>query len=477
MARTIANALSMRGVTARLPIRWRLTLAFTLVMAVVLVATGSFLYLQFRGGLDRAINQGLRSRAGDVVALVQQADSGLREAGKSPLTKRSESFAQILSLRGGVLDATPLLRGHRLLSPADLARAARRPILLDRGGVAALEGTVRLLAVPAAAQDQRVVVVVGASLETRHEALSSLGKVLVLGGPAALLLASLAGYGVALAALRPVEAMRRRAAAISAASPEDRLPVGRARDELARLGTTLNAMLGRLQAALLHERRFVADASHELRTPLAILKAELELALRPGRPRTALEGALSSAAHETDRLSRLTDDLLVLARAEDGSLPVRLGPTDVCATLHRVAGRFASRAAEQQRPVEVRCAEGLEVVADGARLEQALGNGIDNALRHGAGVVRVEAALEDGGLSLRVRDEGPGFSDEFASRAFKRFSRADAARGGGGGAGLGLAIVQGIAQAHGGSASVANATEGGGQLTIRLPLGSPPGSV
>ena len=175
----------------------------------------------------------------------------------------------------------------------------------------------------------------------------------LLGGPAVLLLAILAGYAVAVAALRPVEAMRRRAAAIGASTPEKRLPVPAGRDELSRLAETLNDMLGRLQSALEHERRFVDDASHELRTPLALLKTELEIALRQPRSRDELEAALRSAADETDRLTRLAEDLLLVARADEGRLPIRLERVSARGLLGDVAARF-ERSRRRARPVDPR---------------------------------------------------------------------------------------------------------------------------
>ena len=147
----------------------------------------------------------------------------------------------------------------------------------------------------------------------------------------------LAGYAMAGAALRPVESMRRRAAEISATEPGARLPVSEAHDELSRLAETLNTMLGRLEEALARERRFVDDASHELRTPLAALRTELELALRRQRSPAELQQALASAAEETDRLSQLAEDLLVLARANGGSLPVRRERLDAVELLEGVA--------------------------------------------------------------------------------------------------------------------------------------------
>ncbi len=277
---------------------------------------------------------------------------------------------------------------------------------------------------------------------------------------------ALAGYGLAAGALRPVEAMRRRATAVTAARP-GRLPVPPARDEISRLAVTLNDMLERLQLSFEHERRFVADASHELRTPLALLRAELELALRRPRSHDELEEAVRSAAEETERLSRLAEDLLLIARADQGALPVRPERVPAAEVLATVAARFETRAREHGREVRY---EETDVVldADPVRVEQALGNLVDNALAYGAGPVVLYAADADGLVGLHVVDEGGGFPDGFVERAFDRFSRADEARGRGG-TGLGLSIVDLVARAHGGSAGAQNRPGGGADVWIAVP--------
>ncbi len=458
----------------RLPIRLKLTLAFAGVMAVVLVGVGAFLYLRFERDLNATVDQGLRSRAGDVAALVRQAESGVAEAGRSPLTEQDESFAQILDPRGRVIDGTPRLRGRPLLIGPELARAGFGTLTVDRDSPLEAGEPIRLLATPVQAQDRPVVVVVGASIEDTEEALQSLLALLLIGGAAALLLASLAGYGVAAAALGPVEAMRRRAAEIGDADAGQRLPVAAADDEIARLGETLNAMLDRLEAGFDRERTFVSDASHELRTPLAILKTELELALRAGRSLAELVEALRSAAEETDRLSQLAEDLLVIARSDRGRLPVRLTSVEAGQLLRSVGRRFARRAEQEGRALDVAAEPGIELTVDPLRVEQALGNMVDNALRHGAGTVRLGALERDGMIELRVGDDGGGFPDAFLARAFERFARADEARARGG-SGLGLAIVKAIARAHGGLAGAANRA-GGAEVWIELPTGQvPPG--
>jgi signal transduction histidine kinase len=439
-------------------------------MALVLSATGVFVYLRFASELDSTIDSGLRSRASDVAALVREADSGLREGNRS-LLGPDESFAEVLEPDGRVSDSSPAVGNHALLTRAELRRALRGPTILDRGPSPGLEEESRLLATPVTARGEKRVVVVGTSIEDRDESLADLAQLLLIGGPVALLLASLAAYWVAAAALRPVDAMRARAAEISAAEPDHSLPVPPSRDEVARLGTTLNEMLARLAEALRHERAFVADASHELRTPLAILRTELELALAEGRSPEELRAALASAAEETDRLSQLSDDLLTIAQTERGELPLRLARVNLSELLEGVRRRFSRRAEERRREIEVSAPAALDFDADRLRLDQAVGSMVDNALRYGAGPITVEAVAAGGTVEIHVQDRGTGFPEEFVGRAFERFSRAPASSRDGG-SGLGLAIVRTVARAHGGDAHAANRPGGGADVWLTLPLSS-----
>jgi two-component system OmpR family sensor kinase len=241
-------------------------------MALVLAATGLFVYFRLDSSLREATDDSLRSRAEDVSALVRRETAGLG-ASSGGLVEREESFTQVLEEDGSVVDAAPSTLDRPLLTPTEIARAREGSLFLDRSAAGQLEDPARLLATPLEAGGDRLVGVVGSAVDDRDETLGSLATLLLVGGPIALVLASLAGYGLAAAALHPVDAMRRRAAAISARTPGQRLPVPRADDEVARLGATLNAMLARLEDALARERRFVSDAGHELRTPLALLKA------------------------------------------------------------------------------------------------------------------------------------------------------------------------------------------------------------
>lgn len=453
---------------SRLAIRWKVTLAFTLALLVVLGAVGAFLYLRFGVELEQGLDRALRARAAELSALVERSPERLARVDPSD-ADADERPAQLVDAQGRVVAATrpagaPLIDSARLRRVRDGAT-----VVFDRPGDAALDESVRIRAVPVRSRGAPAVLVVGASLDEPREALFALLRLELFGLGAALLATGLAGYLVAGVALRPVEAMRREAEAISG-RPDRRLPVPAIDDELGRLGATLNAMLDRLERASASERRFIADASHELRTPLTVLRSEVEVSLLEDGGRDELRAALESAGQEADRLCRLAEDLLVLARTDDGRLRLRSEPVDVEALLDGVAerARRAPEAAGRRIAVEVAGESDLVVTADAQRLEQALGNLVDNALRHGAGDVELSAAATPGSaVELSVRDHGPGLTDAFAERAFERFARADAGRSAGG-TGLGLAIVRALVDAHGGTIA-AEAASPGTRMRILLP--------
>lgn len=448
-----------------LPIRTRLTLAFAALMALVLAAAGVFLFLRLRSDLLQAVDAGLRSRGQAIFGELRRS---------APLTagvliEADEAFAQVLSSDGAVLDSSTGLPTRSILAAADLADLQRPRFFTITVDVAGERVPARVLAVPF---DERSVIVVGASLEDRREALAGLARVLAIGGPVMVVLAAGVGWVVAGLALRPVDRMRSQADAISADDPSGRLRVPEARDELARLAETLNEMLGRLGSALDRERRFVADASHELRTPLANLKAELELALARSRTDAELLEALRSAGEETDRLVRLAEDLLVLARANENRPSIAREPVDVAELVSHEAATFSSVASRQGCMIQTHMVVDGPVVIDPARLRQIVGNLLDNAIRHSpeGGAVSVGMRTVEASLVLTVSDEGEGFPTAFLPHAFEPFARAEASRTReAGGEGLGLAIVLAVAQALGGSVLARNQPDGGAEVVVTLP--------
>ncbi|MCW2716241.1 ATP-binding protein [Pseudonocardia sp.] len=448
-----------------MPLRLRLALLFALATAVVIAQAGVAFVVQLRLSVDASLDPGLRAR---VAVVADELGSGDGSTALGP----ADGIVQI-----GRADGRTLLTA----SPA----AGTRPLLDEAQRQQALAGEVsftgvvngdrsRILATTVPTRAGRELVVVGTGTDVSDAAVERAGSALLLGGPPAVLLAGFGAWVLAGAMLRPVERMQRQAAEISDDDLGRRLAVPRTRDEIAALGSTMNALLARLQEALLRERSFVADAGHELRTPLAILRTELELAARPGRSRDDLVDAVTRAGGETDRLIRLAEDLLLLARADNHQPFLRPAPLSVPQLLDVAARGAGARAAERGVVVSVQGPDELDVVADPDRLRQAVDNLLDNATRYATpgGTVSITAITPvPGRFSLEIADDGPGFPPDFLPRAFERFQRAEAARSrDGGGTGLGLSIVRAIAQAHGGSAEATNRPDGGARVTLDLPV-------
>jgi signal transduction histidine kinase len=383
-----------------------------------------------------------------------------------------ETIAQILDPAGGVVAASSHAN-VRLLTPEQLQVAATRELFVDRPGDAILDESLRIFAMPANARGEVFIVVVTDSLDERAKTLASALAIEIVGLAAALIASCGIGYWVAGLALRPVEALRQRAAAISGddlAARREPLPVSPVDDEIGRLGRTLNDMLdriGRAQAAqkdaLLQQRRFLADASHQLRTPLAIIKAEVELAQSGTTKENDLRATMASIGEETDRLSGLTEELLLLAAVDEERLSLNREGVNLDDLLSEVAERGRSRAQLEGRTITVQSDEGM-ILADRQRLEYALSNLVDNALTHGAGNVELIGKRTGDTVEILVRDHGAGFADSYLANPFVRFAPTAST---GRGSGLGLAIVQAIAVAHGGIVSLSN--DHGAAVTLSLP--------
>jgi two-component system, OmpR family, sensor kinase len=453
-------------------IKLRVALVFTLALAVAMALASWLLISQLRAQLDAAVNKTAKAQ----LAPYRSAHS---VSGTRAISVPENTLVQVIGPSGNVITHSTEVGVKPVLSPAELQRA--------RSGLTARfeDEHYRFYAGPVG--QTRAIALVGVSTEDLVATpVSNQTMVLVIGGVAFVLLGGVGAYWLAAAALSPVERMRRQVASLSAKDSAAGVQVPRTRDELAALAGTMNDLLARLHDALARQRGFVSDASHELRTPLAVLGAELELAGRPGRSRDELAEAVASAEDEVARLTRLTNDLLVLARSDEASLPIRPAPTEVRALLERSAQRAASRAAEAGVRCEVEAPPGLIAVVDGDRVGQAVDNLIDNALRfapRGTEItVSARARDADGslgsagqaGVIIEVADAGPGFPPDFLSHAFERFRRPDTGRArSDGGAGLGLAIVGAIARAHGGTASARNRPAGGAIVTLDLPAARP----
>ncbi|MEO7060013.1 MAG: ATP-binding protein, partial [Lapillicoccus sp.] len=428
----------------------------------------------------------LRARADALSSqLASSSGAGFQDAGAAGLLPPHEALAQLLSPSGSVVDSSEGATGVPLLTPRLVAAAQRTPVSVTS---TAAGDSVRLLAVavPGTGVPAQVLVV-GTTLDLSKAALTRARTLFLVAGPLVVLACALGAWLLAGATLRPVTRMRRQADAITAGDVDARLTVPPTRDEVALLGATMNALLQRLQTAVSQQRDLVADAGHELRTPLALLRAELELAVRPHRSRHDVESAVHDALGDIDRLTRLTDDLLLLATAEDTRPPVRKQPVRmdllVLEAVEQVRlrqGLTGGSVAVIETHVDVDLDDdrdhqhALTLLADGDEVRRIVINLVENALRHAPGASRVLVRLStsDGPpmAVLDVTDEGPGFPEAFLPYAFERFRRADPSRSiGQGGVGIGLSIVAAMVHHHGGTVSATNGVSGGAHVQVRLP--------
>ncbi|MFG2166316.1 sensor histidine kinase [Micromonospora chersina] len=389
-------------------------------------------------------------------------------------------------IRAASIDADRLVP---MLGPDQLRAGERQRLVVD-GRRVGLTGPVRVVTVPAGTADEPRTVLVAKSMTDVRHSLHVVRNLLLVGFP--LLVAGLAvvAWRVVGATLRPVEALRSGAAEITGRAGAERLPVPAGRDEIHRLAVTLNDMLDRLAASRDRQRAFVADAAHELRSPVTNMRTELEVARRLGDP--DWPAVAENLLADTERLSRLVDDLLLLARLDeqaarpDRPAPHAVGPVELGELLRGVAGRYPSPPLRLEPPSGPLWTEG-----DPGELRRVLVNLVENALRHAHGEVRLAVTgphsgppvpRQRGGSAyhlVTVTDDGPGIPAADRERVFARFTRLDDARGrDAGGAGLGLAIVRELVRRAGGAVELADAAPEaaapGLRVTVRLPALSDP---
>jgi signal transduction histidine kinase len=464
------------------PVRIRLGLLFALVTAILIGAGGFVFVSKLTASLRGSLAATLQVRAAATIKALPEGDTGdQKDSGGSPrsippraarscLTPGVDSLSQVIGPAGTALPQAGTCNGQPLLAGTDLA-TARRAVLVTEVPSAQGAAPMLLYAEPVRRRPGTVVVT-GASLSTVDAAAWEVTKTLAIVGPIAVLLAGLAAWLLAGAALAPVTRMRRQAAEISARDQDAFLSVPRSRDEIADLASTLNGLLARLQGALSQQRGFVASAGHELRTPLSALRAELELADHPDRTRADLAAAIRAATADTDRIIRLAENLLLLARSDDGRPVVALRTMSVGAVLGSCAAGFTGLAAAQDVTIDSDVPDGLTADLDELRFRQVADNLLANALRFSppGSTVLLRARTDGPAVLIEVLDEGPGFPADFLPRAFDRFSRPDDSRSRqDGGAGLGLAIVRALVEAHSGTVAVGNRPGGGAWARVVLP--------
>lgn len=454
-----------------MPIRWRLTLWHTGLLAVALVASAFLSYGFLAGGLLAETDRALRDRAEHVIDVVDaNPEDGIQRVAMGTVDEFASPglYVQVLDLAGRVVARSDNLGGQRL--PTDdalLDQVLAGQLLYTTETVAGQR--VRLYSQPLVCEGVVVgAVQVGQSLRHQEDALGRLRAVSVVGIVLVLALAGAGNWWLVRRGLEPVDRITRTAQLIERGGDlGQRLDYHGPQDELGRLAATFDEMLSRLEAAFATQRRFVADAAHELRTPLASMLGNVDLLLRYGHDAGRRAAALAAIKREGERTSRLVADLLLLAQADAGQQLERR-PVELDAVLLEVyeQGRGLAEGVE----VVLGELEPLSVAGDADRLKQVFLNLMDNALAHTPTGGRVTISLASDGSWARatVSDTGHGIPPKALPHIFERFYRGQ--DGGRQGTGLGLAIVKWIVDEHGGRVTVNSRVGEGSTFTVWLPL-------
>jgi len=454
-------------------VRSRLTLWYVLVLAGLLAlyagVASLFLFLSLREDFDQNLLQDLETVEG---MLAKEPNGGVSPHSGHPdaAEPRIGHFIEVWSPDGSLLYRSAALQGQTLGGPPGADEGLHDPT----PSTARLpNGTrVRLVSGVYHIEDQRVVLRVAYSQEALWRELREFGEVLLLGFPIAVLLAGFGGYALARKAPSPIDLMATQAKTISAEKLGDRLSIENSEDELGKLGTVFNDMLGRLQAAFDQLRRFTADASHELRTPLTAIRSVGEVALQDQRSPAEYRDVIGSMLEEVDRLTRLAESLLALSRADAGHIQLQREDISLIRIAKEASSLVEVLAEEKRQHIDIEGDANVLVSVDRLILRQAVVNLLDNAIKYSPAesriLVRVQSG-EDKQVFLEVVDQGPGIPGEHQAYVFDRFYRVDRARTREwGGAGLGLSITRWAVEAHGGEITLKS--EGGQGCTFRVLL-------
>jgi heavy metal sensor kinase len=456
----------------RLPIRARLTAWYAALLAAIIIALGGFLTLQLESDLEQDVEREVRAGSTQIaLGYSKEGAEDFRDVSRTVLPHGS-SAAQVVSPDGRVLVAYGELLARRPIAPPgafqDAVNGQQSLVTVKLGP----DGQrFRAIVTPVKRRGRDRVLVVAESLRHVEDSVHQVLVLLLLAGPAALAATALGGWWLARKALLPVGRMTSQAEEIGIDRLHDRIALPRAKDEIGHLAETLNAMLDRLERGVEEKHRLIADASHELRTPLAAMRAEVDVSLMADDLPPAAREVLESTREEVVRMSRIVDNLLTLARVDEGGLELLTTQVDL--------GEAADAAARPLRPLarakDVKLTldgRHYQAEADPQRLQQALTNFIENAIKftQPGGEVSVTAWHRNGEVGVTVTDNGPGIPPEARAHIFDRFYRADPARRReGSGSGLGLAICREIAEAHGGRVWVDSEEGEGSAFSLALP--------
>jgi signal transduction histidine kinase len=477
--------LGLRWLRARMGVRVASALAAAAAVAVVLVVAGFSLVLLLNRSLQTQLDEAATQQAeqvGQRIAANFTATGNVRDNALDTTGKRTDLIQVVTDWNNDdpdepdiqIIAASDPLASMPKMSDVLVERGRTRvvgPTRVELGDGTSQE--VQVVAVGFQPFGRPITILAAQPLEPVHKAVDTVKTMVYIGVPILVVVAGFFTYLFAGRALRPVERIRAHVASLTDRDLDRRVPEPVTQDEIGRLAATMNQMLGRLESAQTNQRRFVADASHELRSPLATISSGLELIAAAHHPDSPDGATVRSMRTEADRLGRLVDGLLLLARADERGLQPRHDEVDLDEIVEAERGRPSDIGGARVGAdgVTVR-AEPVRVVGDRGQLVRVVRNLVDNARRHAESRVLVTLRREGDRAVVEVGDDGPGVPPEQRTRVFERFVRLDEARArSDGGAGLGLAIVAEVIAAHGGGVEIGESELGGALFRVTLPAG------
>jgi heavy metal sensor kinase len=461
-----------------LPIRWRLTLLYGGILALILVVFSSGVYIYFKNSLQKSIDAKIRS-IGEVISssMTDVHDPNMfgnferyleNVLGRRPKNK----LIQIMDSSGKIRAKSSDIEGENVATSfATVERGLMGEIVYET--VEKLHARLRVITIPIMDKGKVTgIVQVTTSLEDFDETMNRLLIVLIIGIPASLGAVIVVCYYMAKKALKPVDQIRRTAVKISSRNLDEYIDFGGRKDELGKLAQTFNEMISRLRDSFQRINQFSTDVSHELKTPLTIIKGGTEVALRKDRSNEDYKRLLASHLEETDRMTSIIDDLLLLSKADSGDIQLKLEEVDLRDLMIEVYMEMKIFAEKKNVQLVIANLDDAKLKGDELKLRRMLRNIVDNGIKYTppGGTVEISSAVQDGFVRVNVHDTGVGIADGDIRYIFDRFYRADRARKRETGSGLGLSISKWIAEAHRGTIEVESRASSGSLFAIKLPV-------
>ena len=462
-----------------LPIKWKLTIWYGAILALVLVVFSCAVYIYFKNGLQKSIDTKIRS-IGEVLSSSITETHGESVFGnferylENVLGRKPKGkFIQIIDRSGKIGAKMSDIETETVpTSFGTMERALKGEIVYET--IDSRRPRLRMVTLPIVDENRKVssIVQVGTSLEDLDETMTKLLIIFIIGIPTSLSATIMVGYFMAKKALKPVDQIRKAAVKISSTNLDERIDIGGRRDELARLAETFNAMISRLKDAFLRVNQFSLDVSHELKTPLTILKGETEVALRKDREKEDYRRLLVSSLEEVDRMTKIIDDLLLLSKADPEDVRLNIEDVALRDLIIDVCMDMTIFADKKGIDLEIKDLGDAKVKGDELKLRRMFLNIVENGIKYTGkgGKVEVSSFTNDGYVQVNVKDDGVGISEDDLKYIFDRFYQADRSRRREGGSGLGLSISKWIAEAHKGSIQAESRLLEGSLFSIKLPI-------